>query len=101
LWKSNVALISETSIGLSTATGYYVAVRKSGDTVKFTVNTTDRSGAVTPATIEDTSSALYVGRTFGGINFLNGSLDELALYPYWLSDAQLLENYNAGKNINV
>jgi hypothetical protein len=101
LWKSNVALISETSIGLSTATGYYVAVRKSGDTVKFTVNTTDRSGAITPATIEDTSSALYVGRTFGGINFLNGSLDELALYPYWLSDAQLLENYNAGKNINV
>lgn len=100
LWKSGVGLICAATIPLVAATTYYCAVRKSGSTVKWTINTTDRTGTITQRTIEDTASLLYVGRlAASSTNFLAAGLDELAIYDRFLSDAELLENYNAGKNI--
>jgi hypothetical protein len=31
------------------------------------------------------------------VGYLTGGLDEVAIYPYALSDAQVMENYNAGQ----
>jgi len=43
---------------------------------------------------------LYVGRWYIPGEYFNGSIDEVAIYDRWLSDAEILENYNAGKLIN-
>lgn len=101
LHKSGFGLICASTLALTAGTTYYCAVRKAGTSVKWTINTTDRTGSITQRTIADTSSALYVGRLgSSATNFLNASLDELAIYSRFLTDAELLENYNAGKNIN-
>jgi concanavalin A-like lectin/glucanase superfamily protein/calcineurin-like phosphoesterase family protein len=63
-----------------TDTGWhYVAVTKSGSSVRLYIDGTDRTGTVTNRTMANNALPLSLGQS-SGTSFFNGTLDEVALY---------------------
>jgi hypothetical protein len=94
-----VANIAVSTIALTAATVYHLVVTYDGVNAKIWINAVDRTGAVTPQVLTDTATVARVGANQAGGEFFNGPIDEVALYNEVLTPAQVLENYNAGKNI--
>lgn len=89
------------TLSLTAGTTYHVVFRKAGSKIKWTINDVDRTGVGTTATvIGDFNNQLVIGRRqASSTEFFFGALDELAVYNRWISDAEIHENYNAGKAI--
>ncbi len=84
-------------------TTYHVVIRKSGSKGSIKVNNVEKGQVVatTPFPSLAPGFPIHVARqVVPAQSYYNGSLDELAIYPRYLTDAEVLENYNAGKNIN-
>lgn len=98
LFKDYVSVIAASTITIS-ADGLYhhVVATKSGATVKIYIDGVDVTGGVTNSTITATALALRIGRRTGGEESMNGTLDELAIYPTALSAARVLAHYAAGR----
>lgn len=77
---------------------HHIAATKSGATVKLYIDGQDVTGAVTNATLtSDTGDLFLAANAWGGANtFLNGYLDEVAIYNTALSGATVLAHYTAG-----
>lgn len=97
LRKNGVADIVTATNALTTGVTYHVAATKSAATVKLYVNGADVTGTATNQTIANNSIALGIGAADAGTDdWLNGIVDEVAIYPTALSAARILAHYNAG-----
>jgi acid phosphatase type 7 len=71
-------LVSSTA-SVTDTNWHYVAVTKSGSSVRLYIDGTDRTGTVTARTMANNTVPLSIGQSSGG-SFFNGTLDEVALY---------------------
>jgi hypothetical protein len=99
---ANIQLVKRGSGALVTATAtiadtnwHHVVQTKSGATVVQYLDGAVVTGTVTNQTMGTTTDALNLGRLATG-NYLNGTLDEVAVYPTALSAARILAHYTAG-----
>ncbi|HEX5016502.1 MAG TPA: LamG domain-containing protein [Actinomycetes bacterium] len=96
--KADVAFIASSTVSLD-LDWHHVVITKSGSTTKIYIDAVDRTGTVTDQTLGDTGGSLYIGSRRGGaLEFLDGSLDELAIYNTELSSARIAAHYDAGKS---
>lgn len=97
LHKQGVGLIvATTGITLAASTVYHVVAAKNGaSSAKIYVNGTDRSGTVTDRTCEDTATALNIARKSDSTEWLDGKLDEVAVYPYAFTGDMVTTHYAA------
>ncbi len=98
LAKDNVAVITgaPASAGDQTAFHHWVAT-KNGATSKLYKDGVDVTGTLTNQTLANTTAALFIASRGGTSEFLNATLDELAIYNTELSAATVQDHYNAGK----
>jgi hypothetical protein len=73
---------------------YHVVATKQGAAVRLYVNGVDRTGTVTNRQVAAVGGALYLG---AGAGYLNGNLDEAAVYPRALDAAAVGRHYAAGR----
>ena len=86
----------ESNAALTNSGWTHIVVTKAGTTVKLYVNAVDRTGTVTAQTFADSASALTIGANVGGGDYLNGGLDEVALYRKALTREQVAGHYRLG-----
>ena len=100
LRRNGVANICTSSIRLVTGRVYHIVATKNGSTAKLYVNGVDVTVAGTNSTMTDNSNALGIGVadiTIGPANgFLNGTIDEVAVYKTALSAARVQAHYAEG-----
>ncbi len=93
LRKPNVGNIVRSTTPISDTSAYHhIVVAKAGPATRIYIDGSDRTGPVVNRTIADTTSPLLLGT---GAGYLNGSLDEVALYPRALTAAEVAEHYEA------
>jgi hypothetical protein len=97
--KTNDVTIANFSGGGSDTTAYHHwVISKNGATVKLYRDGADVTPAITNRTLQNTTSALYFARKYEwNAEYLNGRLDEVAVYNQALSLATAQDHYNAGK----
>lgn len=94
--KSGASTIATATVTLNDLAWHHVVWTKSGATTVIYVDSVNRTGAVTDATLADTALALGIGRLSGGASPLKAYLDEVAVYPTALTAARVLAHFNAG-----
>jgi hypothetical protein len=93
--KAGVGTIVSSTTTITDILGFHhIVCTKNGSTVKIYIDGVDRTGTVSNLTLSDTASDLDLGHENLGFRF-HGTLDEMAVYPYALTAAQVLEHYNA------
>jgi len=97
--KSGVATIVSATVNLDDLGWHHVVITKNAATNVLYVDGVDRSGAVTNATLADTTSVLAVGRRADATSPLRATIDEVAVYPTALAAARVLAHFNAGRAI--
>lgn len=95
LAKDSVALIVQSTTTITDTGIHHVAITKTGATSKLYIDAVDVTGTVTDATCVDNAIALLVGQ--GGGAFWTGHLDEVAIFPTALSQAQVQTIYDAAQ----
>jgi hypothetical protein len=95
---NSVADVCASTIALTTGSWYHLAVTKNGSAVHLYINGVDRTGTVTNQTITTASAVTHAWGTggIGDANSLDGWLDEIAMYNYALTSAQVAAHYAAG-----
>lgn len=89
-------ILATTGITLATSTVYHVVAAKNGSaSAKIYVNGTDRSGTVTDRTCADTATSLHLARKSDSTEWLDGKLDEVAVYPYAFTGDMVTTHYQA------
>ena len=89
-------ILSTTGVTLATATVYHIVAVKDGATGAYIyVNGTDRSGTVTDRTCEDTATSLHIARKSDSSDYLDGKLDEIAIYAYPFTSDMVATHYEA------
>lgn len=98
LWRDGTAtaIAATTTTQTDTAAFHHYVVTKNGATVKIYVDGVDVTGTVTNATIADTALPLYLSARNGTSEYLNGTLDEAALYSTALSAGTVQDHYTLG-----
>ena len=77
-----------------TTTWHYVVVTKNGASVHIYLDGTDVTGTVTNQTIQNTTNPLNIGRDVYNAQYVNGSLDDAAVYNKALTSAQVKAHYD-------
>lgn len=72
---------------------HYVVITKTGATLKVYQDAVDVTGVVTNQTSSTTATPLYIGSTRNVDNFLQSYVDELAIYKFPLTLAQVQAHY--------
>lgn len=98
LRKNSVGDIATTTTTFITGTVYHVVATKSAAAVHLYVNGVDVTGAVTNQTCANTADNVHVGSAAGS-DYLNGILDEFAIYPTALSAGRVLAHYSASVRV--
>ena len=94
LRAAGVADIVRSTTALSDRTAFHhLAVTKSGATVRLYIDGVDSTGVVANRTLGNNTAALALG---GGTGFLNGALDEVAVYNRALSASAIAAHRAAG-----
>lgn len=97
--KSQVAVIGTTTQTYADGHGHHMVVTKNGATVKFYVDGADVTPAITNATFLSRTSGIIVGGDMSGgtpvLPWCTGTVDEVAVYDYALTQAQAQAHYNA------
>jgi len=91
----NVSYNVYTSTGLSLNTWYYVVGSDDGTTVKLYVNGIKVASGASSYSVTHTTVPLNIG-TFSTFNYFNGKMKRIQIYNRSLTDAEVLQNYNAG-----
>lgn len=102
-WAAGAATTVTAATGPKLNTWYHVVATYDGSNLRLYVNGVLVGGpTATAASVTSQSVVLNMGSdTGGGVDgggFLNGLLDEMAVYNFALSAAQILAHYNAGVN---
>ena len=96
LRRSNVAnVVSSTTVLTDTTGWHHVAVTKSAAAVHLYIDGQDVTGTVANQTMADNTSALAIGQS-ANVAYLQGSVDEVALYADALAPATIAQHYQAG-----
>jgi hypothetical protein len=74
---------------------YHIAIAKSGNQYTFFLNGNQNGYTTTTVAVPDVNADLTLGMADGG-NFLNGSLDDVRIYNYALSTAEIQQLYHEG-----
>lgn len=93
LQKRGTGVIVNSTIQLTAGETYHIVVTKSGSTVVMWINGVDRTGTISNQTIVATATALHIGRASGSSNYLDGVLQDVALYSTALSAARVAAHY--------
>lgn len=102
LRKNGTSTLVTSTITLTIGRRYHIVVTKSTSTIHLWANNADVTGAVTNATMTNNALPLCIGGADGGTNdFLNGMIDEVAVYSVALSAATVQSHYIAGINSNL
>ncbi len=83
--------------GTDTTGFHHWVTTKSGTTSKLYRDGVDVTGTVTNQVLGNTATALFLASKSGTSEFLNATLDEVALYNSALSLATVQEHFNAGR----
>jgi acid phosphatase type 7 len=98
LRRSTVAdVATATVVTTDTSSWHYVVATKTGPSVHLYLDGMDVTGPVSNQTMVDNNQPLAIGQSTGTA-YLNGSVDEVALYNSVLTPAQVAEHYSAGIN---
>lgn len=101
LVKPGTANVVAATSNMSNGSVYYCVCTKTGSTVKLYLNAVDVTGTVTNQTFTDNALALFVGvfnlagAAFAG-TYLDGVLDEVAIYNVAISAGTVSAHYSAG-----
>ncbi|MFL5912917.1 MAG: LamG-like jellyroll fold domain-containing protein, partial [Gaiellaceae bacterium] len=96
LQSGATTIATSTGSVADTTSWHHVAVTKSGSSVHLFVDGTDVTGAVTNVTLANSTSPLAFGQSGGSANWLNGTLDDVALYNAALTATQIGSHYTLG-----
>jgi hypothetical protein len=87
LRDTGIGEIARTTVGLTdTASFHHIALTKSAATVKLYFDGVDRTGTVANRALLNTADALLIGN---GAGYLNGTIDEVAVYNRALTAARI------------
>lgn len=78
---------------------HHVVATKNGSTTLIYIDGVDRTTGDTAQTLTDPAEPLNIGRSQAGNQYLNGTIDEVAIYNTVLSPARILAHYNAGTGV--
>ncbi|MDP3940909.1 MAG: DUF2341 domain-containing protein [bacterium] len=92
-------IVTSTQAISDTTSWHYIAATWDGTTGKIYIDGKDVSGATTSHTLTVNATNLLIGSDTTPANFFNGKIDEVRLYNYALSPAQVAWNYNHGKPV--
>ena len=87
--------LAQASFSPATGQWYHLAVTRGNQTFRIYVDGNIVSTEFNAASIPDSNAPLTLGQA-EGLGWMNGCLDEVSLYNYALSDAELLAIFNAG-----
>ena len=87
------AIANSTQTITDTTTWHHAVVTKNGSTVKIYVDGVEGTTIVLSQTLIDVSATLRIGAHQSATEYFKGTLDELALYSYALSPAQVAAHY--------
>ena len=84
--------------GVTTNTWYYLTLSFNGTTIKVYSNGTLLSSASQTVVATNGFSPFRIGSMNGFTWYMNGNVSQMKIYDVQLSDAEVLQNYNATKN---
>jgi hypothetical protein len=79
---------------------HHVVFTKNGSTRDAYFDGVEDTGLATNRTLTDNASDLSIASGNGGVNYFDGTLDEVALYDVALTATQVLDHYARGKSRN-
>jgi hypothetical protein len=77
-----------------------ITVNRTSGTAQIYINGINKTGPGTLLTNFKTNASLFIGRRSNGFLYYKGGLDEMAIYNYELTSAQITEHYQTGLNGN-
>jgi len=89
------AFVSAPSVLINDSVWHHIVVTKDGSARAIYVDGIARTQLLTDDTVLSNALPLYIGGD-GGATCFKGSLDEVAIYDYALTAAQVLEHYTVG-----
>ncbi len=100
LAKANVGDIAKSSVAIPTDGNYHhVVATKNGATTRIYVDGVDVTSSIVNRTIANTATELHIGRFYNGntgSNYLDGDLDDVAVYNAALTAARVKVHYDMG-----
>ncbi|HSC21425.1 MAG TPA: LamG-like jellyroll fold domain-containing protein, partial [Solirubrobacterales bacterium] len=97
LRRNGVADIARSTTKIADSKWHHVVATKSGASVHIYVDGVDVTGTVTNSACTNTSVALTIGASNAGEeDFFRGGIDEVAVYPFVLSVADVERHFKAG-----
>ena len=92
---SGAAAIASSSTAINDSNWHHVVATKSGSSVHIYLDGVDVTALGTNTTATNNATALNVGRATTGTGYFDGDIDEVAIYPVALTQAQVLEHFRA------
>jgi PKD repeat protein len=102
LWRGTVYVgsnnLTVTAPGTPSTVGWtHIVMTRSGSTLKLYLNGTTVATASAGGVLNTSTGMLAIGRTGAvSVDYFNGSIDEVAVYPTALSAATIAEHYRVG-----
>jgi hypothetical protein len=90
---SGTTALATSSSAITDSNWHHVVATKSGSSVHIYVDGIDVTVPGSNATTTNNATALNIGRATTGTAYFDGDVDEVAVYPVALSQAQVLEHY--------
>jgi hypothetical protein len=97
LYKCDSSTIVQSTLAVTdTTTWHHCVCTKDGATTKLYIDGSDVTGTVTNATIVSNAENLRIGCYYNqSIQFLDGTIDEVAIYPTALGSSRVQAHYEA------
>jgi Concanavalin A-like lectin/glucanases superfamily/Domain of unknown function (DUF1929)/Glyoxal oxidase N-terminus/Galactose oxidase, central domain/Kelch motif len=89
---SGASAIASSSIAINDSNWHHVVATKSGASAHIYLDGVDVTAPGTNTTTTSNATALNIGRATTGTGYFDGDIDELAIYPVALTQAQVLEH---------
>jgi Domain of unknown function (DUF1929)/Concanavalin A-like lectin/glucanases superfamily/Glyoxal oxidase N-terminus/Kelch motif/Galactose oxidase, central domain len=90
---SGASNIASSSIAINDSNWHHVVATKSGTSVHIYLDGVDVTALGTNTTATNNATALNIGRATTGTGYFDGDIDEVAIYPVALTQAQVLEHF--------
>ena len=90
---SGASAIASSSIAINDSNWHHVVATKSGSSVHIYLDGVDVTALGTNTTATNNAAALNIGRATTGTGYFDGDIDEVAIYPVALTQAQVLEHF--------
>lgn len=96
LVQLGVKVVCASTVAITDLNTHHVVATKNGATVKLYLDGVDVTGSISNFTFSTAPTWMAIGAPSSGSEYANMTMDEVAIYPVVLSQAQVLAHYNAG-----